>query len=231
MTRLGVLLTVIAALVVFAPPAPAQLRIEIPKPGGEGVPIAISPLSNPDSHAEQQIGETFARTIARDLTLSGLFRVLDRRAYIEGPEGFVLDRINFQRLVSLRTRYALVKGGFWLNGEQLTIEARLFDVTQQKQLGGRRYLGHKRDVRRMAHRFADQIMLFLTGEEGPFNSNIAFISNRVDGRSQGSLCDRPERKRSAPGHTGQDAEPRTELESNRGRSLVYFVQAGRTPFV
>ena len=69
MTRLGVLLTVIAALAVFAPPAPAQIRIEVPKPGGAGVPIAISPLSNPDSHAERQIGETFASTIARDLTL------------------------------------------------------------------------------------------------------------------------------------------------------------------
>ena len=95
-TRPGVLLTVIAALAVVTTSALAQIRIEVPKPGGAGVPIALSPLSNPDSHAEQQIGETFASTIARDLTLSGLFRVLDQRAYIEGPEGFVLDRINFQ---------------------------------------------------------------------------------------------------------------------------------------
>ncbi len=181
MARLGILLTVSAVLAGWARPASAQIRIEVPEPGGAGVPIAIAPLSNPDSHVERQIGETFASTIARDLTLSGLFRVLDRRAYIEGPEGFVLDRINFQNW-SVLDALALVKGGFWLTGERLTIEARLFDVTQQKQLGGRRYLGHKRDVRRMAHRFADQIMLFLTGEEGPFNSKIAFISNRVDGR-------------------------------------------------
>ena len=62
---------------------------------------------------KRQIGETFARTIARDLTLSGLFRVLDRRAYIEGPEGFVLDHINFQNW-SVLDALALVKGGFWL---------------------------------------------------------------------------------------------------------------------
>ena len=182
-TRLAALLTAIAALAVCAPPALAQIRIEVPKPGEAGVPIAISPLSNPDSHAEGKIGETFARTIARDLSLSGLFRVLDRRAYIEGPAGFVLAHINFQNW-SVLDALALVKGGFWLNGERLTIEARLFDVTQQKQLGGRRYQGHKSEVRRMAHRFADQIMLFLTGEEGPFNSKIAFISNRADGRAK-----------------------------------------------
>ncbi len=180
-TRPGVLLTVLATLAVGATSALAQIRIEVPKPGEAGIPIAISPLSNPDSHAERQIGETFANTIVRDLALSGLFRVLDRRAHIEGPDEFVLDRINFQNW-SVLDVLALVKGGFWLNGEQLTIEARLFDVTQQKQLGGRRYLGHKHDVRRMAHRFADLIMLFLTGEEGPFSSKIAFISNRVDGR-------------------------------------------------
>ena len=58
------------------------------------------------------------------------------------------------------------------------------DVTQRKQLGGKRYQGVRADVRRMAHRFADQIMLFLTGEEGPFNSQIAFVSNRADGRAK-----------------------------------------------
>ena len=183
MTRLGVLLAAITALVVCAPPAPAQIRIEVPQPGGAGIPIAISPLANPASHAEWKVGETFSRTIARDLALSGLFQVLERRAYIEGPDGFILEHINFQNW-SVLDALALVKGGFWLEGEQLTVEVRLFDVTQQKQLGGKRYQGYKSEVRRMAHRFADQIMLFLTGEEGPFNSKIAFISSRADGRAK-----------------------------------------------
>ena len=161
----------------------AQIRIEVPKPGDAGVPIAISPLANPRSHAEWKIGETFASTIARDLELSGLFRVLAQKAYIEGPDGYTLEHINFQNW-SILDALALVKGGFWLDGGQLTVEARLFDVTQRKQLGGKRYQGHKSEVRRMAHRFADQIMLLLTGEEGPFNSRIAFISNRANGRAK-----------------------------------------------
>jgi TolB protein len=161
----------------------AQIRIEIPKPGEAGVPIAIAPLSNPASHADGEIGQIFAEVIARDLELSGLFRVLDRLAYIEGPDGFVLEQINFRNW-SVLNALALAKGGFWIEGERLIIEARLFDVTQRKQLGGKRYQGVRADVRRMAHRFADQIMLFLTGEEGPFNSQIAFVSNRADGRAK-----------------------------------------------
>ena len=166
-----------------AVPLAAQIRIEIPQPGGAGVPIAVAPLSNPAAHADREIGQIFAEVIARDLDLSGLFRVLDRRAYIEGPDGFVLEQINFQNW-SVLDALALAKGGFWIEGERLIIEARLFDVTQRKQLGGKRYQGVRADVRGMAHRFADQIMLFLTGEEGPFNSQIAFVSNRADGRAK-----------------------------------------------
>ena len=164
-------------------PLEAQIRIEVPKPGGAGVPIAIAPLSNPAAHLDGESGRIFADVIARDLELSGLFRVLDRRAYIEGPDGFVLEQINFRNWAVLDA-LALVKGGFWIEEERLTIEARLFDVTQRKQMGGKRYQGVRADVRRMAHRFADQIMLFLTGEEGPFNSQIAFVSNRADGRAK-----------------------------------------------
>jgi TolB protein len=78
----------------------------------------------------------------------------------------------------------LVKGGFSLDGEGLTVEVRLFDVAQRKQLGGKRYRGERQDLRRMAHRFADQIMLLITGELGPFNSRIAFVSNRGGGRAK-----------------------------------------------
>jgi TolB protein len=161
----------------------AQIRIEVPEPGGAGLPIAISPLKNLTGEREQRLGEEFADVIARDLDLSGLFKVLERGAYIEGPAGLSLEEINFQDW-SVLGALALVKGGFSLNGDDLTVEVRLFDVAQRKQLGGKRYRGERKDLRRMAHRFADQIMFFLTGEQGPFNSQIAFVSNRGRGRAK-----------------------------------------------
>jgi TolB protein len=36
----------------------------------------------------------------------------------------------------------------------------------------------------MAHRFADEVMLLLTGERGPFDSRIAFVSTRAGGRAK-----------------------------------------------
>jgi TolB protein len=161
----------------------AQIRIEVPEPGGAGLPIAISPLNNLTGDGGRRLGEEFADVVARDLDLSGLFKVIDRGAYVEGPAGMSLEEINFQNW-SVLGALALVKGGFSLVGNDLTVEVLLFDVAQRKQLGGKRYRGDRTDVRRMAHRFADQIMFFLTGELGPFNSKIAFVANRGGGRAK-----------------------------------------------
>jgi len=162
--------------------ADAQIKIEVPEPGGAGIPIAISPLKNLGGE-NQRLGETFADVVARDLDLSGYFKVIDRGAYIEGPDSLSPEEINFQNW-SLLGALALMKGGFSLDGDTLTVEVRLFDVAQRKQLGGKRYHGERKDLRRIAHRFADQIMLFITGELGPFNSQIAFVSNRAGGRAK-----------------------------------------------
>jgi len=163
--------------------AGAQIKIEIEGPGGAGIPIAISPLKDLDDRGEKRLGETFADVVDRDLDLSGYFKVIDRGAYVEGPDPLSPAEINFQNW-SVLNALALVKGGFSLDGDTLTVEVRLFDVAQRKQLGGKRYRGERKDLRRMAHRFADQIMLSLTGELGPFNSQIAFVSNRSGGRAK-----------------------------------------------
>jgi TolB protein len=162
--------------------AGAQIKLEVPEPGGAGIPIAISPLKNLGGEG-QRAGEIFADVIARDLDISGYFKVIDRGAYIEGPDPLAPEQINFPNW-SLLGALALVKGGFSFEGDTLTVEVRLFDVAQRKQLGGKRYRGERKDLRRMAHRFADQIMLFITGELGPFNSQIAFVSNRAGGRAK-----------------------------------------------
>ncbi|MBI3246515.1 MAG: Tol-Pal system beta propeller repeat protein TolB [Deltaproteobacteria bacterium] len=179
MVNRGVVCGVLAALFIcnFAAPGLAQIRIDVPEPGGAGLPIAIAPLKNQNGEGSQRLGEDFADIVARDLDLSGLFRPIDRAAYIEGPEGLLFSAINFHNW-SMIGALALVKGGFWIDDNSLIVEARLFDVAQRKELGGKRYRGERKDLRRMAHRFADHVMLLLTGEAGPFSAKIAFVSNR-----------------------------------------------------
>lgn len=168
-------------LLAGAAPSPAQVRGTIVGPASRNYPIALSPLKNVNDTSGRAAGVAtqFADILGRDLQMSGLFRVIDRAAYIEKPDtsGVTADTINFDNW-SVIGALALVKGTYALDGERVTVEARLFDVYQRRQLAGRRYYGTPQDVRRMAHKFADEVMLQFTGERGPFDSRIAFISTR-----------------------------------------------------
>ncbi len=160
------------------PVVEAQIKLEITgEGGGRTIPIAVAPLSPLGGEGEPRLSTDFTGVMTRDLDLSGYFQVLDSSQGDTPGEGVTPESINFQYWAD-RGALALVKGGFLFEGNSLVLEVRLFDVAQRKQLGGKRYRGERKDVRRMAHRFADQILLMLTGELGPFDSRIAFVSTR-----------------------------------------------------
>ena len=161
----------LAALVAAALPARAQVRGLITGPGETAFPIAVT-----DLQGGGDAGRLFSATLTRDLDLSGLFRMLDPGSFIDGG-GSSTEEINFGNWASIGARL-LVTGRVSSGGGDVTIEARLFDVAERRQLGGKRYTGSSRDVRRMANRFADEVLLLLTGEAGPFDSRVAFISTR-----------------------------------------------------
>lgn len=161
----------LAALVAAASPARAQVRGLITGPGETAFPIAVT-----DLQGGGDAGRLFSATLTRDLDLSGLFRMLDPGSFIDGG-GSSTEDINFGNWASIGARL-LVTGKISSGGGDVTIEARLFDVAERRQLGGKRYSGSSRDVRRMANRFADEVLLLLTGEAGPFDSRVAFISTR-----------------------------------------------------
>lgn len=72
----------------------------------------------------------------------------------------------------------LVKSGYTVAGNAMTMEFRLYNVTQGKEILAKRYSGRPGDVRRIAHTFSDDIMEALTGQRGPFTGKIAFVSTR-----------------------------------------------------
>ena len=169
--------TLLACLAAtLASPAPAQVRSTIIGPGVKRYPIAISPLKGIAGGAAS---DQFGRVLARDLELSGLFRVIPSDTYLEDAQssGVTAESINFDNW-SVVGALALVKGSAERRSDDLTIEARLFDVAQHRQLAGRRFHGRATDEARIANRFADEIIAYFTGERGPFDSQIAFLSTR-----------------------------------------------------
>jgi TolB protein len=171
-------------LICNAWPAGAQtkgetgVRGEIVGQGGLKFPIAVSPLKNQGATADVgRLSEGIADTIVYDLDLSGWFKVLDRAAYIENPQktGVVLGSFDFKDWSTIGAE-GLVKGGFTIQGDEVAVELRLFDVFQNKERVGKRYLGRVKDYRRIAHKFADEIINQFTGVPGIFNTRIAYVS-------------------------------------------------------
>jgi TolB protein len=152
-----------------------QVTGRIVGPGVTRLEIAVSPLA--DAGGGKEVGARFAEVVARNLSLSGYFRVLDSSAYLEGPMPVDPSQINFANWLVIGAK-AIVKGTATQSGNTVTVEARLLDVAQRSQIGGERYSGNADRLPQMGRRFADKVMEYLTGEPGPFDSRIAFASRR-----------------------------------------------------
>jgi TolB protein len=175
-TPLRSLSLILLSLACLAPPVSAQVRSTIIGPGATRYPIAVSPLRTVG--AAPSLGAEFADRLVRDLELSGIFRVVPRETYIESQQsGTEAATILFENW-SVLGAHGLVKGQLTMTGDDLLVEARLFDVGRRAQVSGRRYRGGVADLARIADRFADEVIAQISGERGPFDSRIAFLSTR-----------------------------------------------------
>src|SRR6185369_3188489 len=168
----------LAVLVLAATPAHAQVRGTIVGPGATSYPIAVSPLKG---GAE---GDQFADVVARDLDLSGFFKVIDRAAYIENPQtsGVTSDTINFDNWRTIGA-LAVVKGTLERGGDGLVVEARLFDVVDRKQLAGKRYRTGGGDLRPVTH----EGLIALSPNWSPDSRSLLFTSYRTGNPSLFSI--------------------------------------------
>src|SRR5947207_3909371 len=120
-------LVALAAVLTIAGNGSAQVTGRIVGPGATRLELAVSPLA--DAGGGKEAGERFAEVLSRNLTLSGYFRVLDAKAYLEGPTPLEVGQINFANWSVIGAK-ALVKGSVSQNAGSLVIEARLYDVAQ-----------------------------------------------------------------------------------------------------
>jgi TolB protein len=170
----------VAALLVCSPwVADAQVRGEIVGPGATRLPIAVPDLKFLGGVERPEAAQAFVRVVRQDLELTGLFRVIDPLAYIDDPQraGLTVETINFDNWLSIGAM-GLVSGAYSGTPTGMATEARFFDVADRSSAGGRKLSGEVADVARMAHRMADTVIEFVTGKAGPFESRIAFVSNR-----------------------------------------------------
>jgi TolB protein len=164
----------LSAAVLGGPGALAQLRVDITRGVVQPVPIAVSPFSG-DTPAGQALGTEIAQVVTNDLQSSGLFEVIDRRAYIQTPDELRQPpRFADWRQINAQ---ALVTGNAQADpGGVMAVEFRLWDVFAGEQMRGLRFDAPESQWRRIAHKIADVIYERLTGEPGYFDTRVTYIA-------------------------------------------------------
>ena len=79
--RFGARLIVVLVAIALAPPAAAELKVDITRGNVEPLRIAI-PNFAAGAPASAEHGRNVAEVVAADLERSGLFRPVDQRAFI-----------------------------------------------------------------------------------------------------------------------------------------------------
>ncbi len=165
MKKLLALLVLLTNLQVFA-----IERIDITSGKVDPMPIA-----SPNFVGNNALCGEIIKVINDDLQGTGLFRVIDKDAYIERIENVrKYPKFSSWRMINAS---ALLTGEVsFTNSNEVKVEYHLWDPYGEKSIKAGIYQGKEKEWRRIAHKIADDIYKRLTGEEGYFNTKIIFIA-------------------------------------------------------
>ncbi|TNB47881.1 Tol-Pal system protein TolB [Martelella lutilitoris] len=171
---------------VFVAPAYALVEIDISRGNVQPLPIAITDFISDDG-----LGADISGVIAADLQRSGLFKPIDRSAFIQqinDPDQ--TPRFQDWQLINAE---ALVVGRVTREADgRLRSEFRLWDTYAGQQIIGQQFYTQPDNWRRVAHIIADSIYQALTGEQGYFDSRIVYVSEsgpKTDRKRQLAIMD------------------------------------------
>jgi TolB protein len=148
--------------------------IDVTRARTDPIPVAVPDLAGATPEA-QRLGRDMARVVTNNLRGSGLFRPVDRQAFIQTPEAAAqTPRFQDWRVIGAQ---ALVTGRVEVQpGNRLRVEFRLWDVLPEAQLVGTAYTADAANWRQIGHVVSDVIYERLLGERGYFDTRIAYVS-------------------------------------------------------
>ena len=113
--------------------------------------------------------------ISRRTSNSGLFKLLDRNAYMQNPNQLKnIPKFRDWRIIDAQ---ALITGNIKKKSDnKISVSIQLWDVYGEKRMFGISLSSKIKSWRRIAHIISDKIYERLTGEEGYFDTRIVYIS-------------------------------------------------------
>jgi TolB protein len=142
----------------------AEGFIDVTAPAARKLQLAIAPATALSGPAAPEVGRELAELLGFDLGLAGPFNVALPAAGSAGAD-------------------LVLKSAYAVNGNALTVECRLVDQILNREVTAKRYTGGMRELRRMGHAFADEVLRAVTGQKGPFTGKIAYVT-KVSGNKE-----------------------------------------------
>ncbi len=172
-----ILWAAVLTAILAATAALAKVYITIDQPGKTAFPLAFPDLMNTGAAADPRGYSAALRAVVeKDLDLTGLFQIISPKAYLAKDKGLNREEIDFPDWSSIGAE-GLVKGGYFLKGDTLSVDLRVYDVVRGIQISGKNYLGDLKTLRSMGHMVANQIVQAFTGEEAFFGTRLAYVSS------------------------------------------------------
>ena len=146
--------------------------------------IAVTHFVSSGEGTDESFAEKSRGILENDLRLFELFVPVathvfsdleKREARIEQPDYRAWSELGVQWLI--KAEY-----GRNMSGDKYKFTFRLFDVVNEHFLVGKKYQGGKKFMRKIMHRFADEVMEQLTGKRGVAETRLAFLTRTRHGR-------------------------------------------------
>lgn len=151
-----------------------ELRVQVTQGQVAPTPIAILAMTQEPS-IDQNIGKSISQVVRQDLHHCGLFKSLDPKIFVQDGQSMQTQpHYNAWRMLGAQmVLYGKVEPS---DDQRIKVTFTLADVITEKILGSWSMEWSQAGWRRMAHKVADTIYKRVTGEEGYFDTRIAYVS-------------------------------------------------------
>ncbi|CAO5681444.1 MAG: Tol-Pal system protein TolB [Holosporales bacterium] len=140
-------------------------------------PISLSPSTG-------DLSDEFDAVIANDLDSSGAFIIMDKAGFIQSSDSIQKEGARYEDWRITKTRFLFV-ANIKQEGSSVTVSFQLHDVIRGKKMVTLTLSGERKKWRRIAHMVADVVYHHVTGEDGFFNTQLAFVQpTNAKGRNQ-----------------------------------------------
>lgn len=159
--------------------SPADVRLDLEKETQKKVSLAITDFVFIKGGGSdiRGMGKEAKIILEKDLALSELFSPLRKPAFEElermERSSSEVDYRSWRQVGAqwvIKTEYGMLS-----KGRGLILTFRLYDAVKKRFMLGKRYKASPQMLRKVVHRFADEVVMQLTGKRGIAETHIAFL--------------------------------------------------------